>query len=147
MVVPDPEHPLGCADERCTVTIGSAVVGESGPLARAQIGEPLFSDSAYRFCVFVPAHRVRQRALIAEICRILDREKPAHTDYRLSIVEPDLRVGLQSLVGVDTIVGGPAPPLALDGSRLGWNSQLPDVPGTAGRVGQRAAIGQDSILG
>lgn len=146
LVVPDPEHPLGCPDERCAVTIGSAVLGASGPLAPDRLGEPLFADTAHRFCVFVPAHRVRQPALLDELCRILDREKPAHTEYRVRVVEPDFRVGFQATIGVDTVVSGPPPALRLEETRLGWTTHLADAPGDAGRVGQRSRIGQSTIL-
>ena len=45
--------------------------------------------------------------------RAVAAEKPAHTEFDLCLVEPRLRVGLQSTVGVDTILGAlPAARLA-----------------------------------
>ena len=104
--------------------IGSAVVGASGPLQDYQIGLPLFSEEAYRFCVVVDAYRVRDAGLLQELRRIVDREKPAHTDYRIEVVAPELRVGLQARVGIDAIVGE-ARPGGLDTTRLGFDSLLP----------------------
>ena len=87
----------------------SAVVGASGPLAPYQIGLPLYADEAYRFCVVVDAYRVRDPRLLDELRRIVDREKPAHTDYRVQVVAPEMRVGFQARIGIDAIVGGEPP--------------------------------------
>jgi phage tail-like protein len=147
MVVPDPANPLDGAPGCCATPIGAAVVGEAGPLPVSELGEPLFLDAAHRFTVFVPAYRAGDVALRAEIRRIIDAEKPAHTDYHLCLVEPDLRVGFQARVGIDTIVGGPPPPLRLNGARLGLETNLPSAPGAAGRVGHSASVGYTTVLG
>ncbi|MFL6711604.1 MAG: phage tail protein, partial [Sulfurifustis sp.] len=81
--------------------IGRAVVGESGPLASYQIGLPLYADTAYRFCVIVDSYRAHDEATRSEIKRIVEREKPAHTDYRLELIAPETRIGLQARVGID----------------------------------------------
>ena len=108
------------------VTIGRMVVGEGGPLAQSQIGLPLFSDDAFKFCVFVDAYRLCSPGALDEIYRIVDREKPAHTDYRLELVAPDLRVGFQSRIGIDAIVGGDAPgwPGRKELGALGFDTRL-----------------------
>ncbi len=47
---------------------------------------------------------VRERQL--EIARdLIEMEKPAHTTYRLDVIFPSMQVGVQSTVGVDTILG------------------------------------------
>src|SRR5271157_6082453 len=66
MVVPDPANPLLLAEGCCATEVGSAVVGESGPLPIEDLGEPLFADAAHRFIVFLPAYRAAQLALLAE---------------------------------------------------------------------------------
>ena len=68
MVVPDPLNPLNAAAGCCSTTVGSAVVGESGPLPIEDLGEPLFSPAAHRFTVFLPAYRATQNSLVAEVC-------------------------------------------------------------------------------
>ena len=78
---------------------------------------------------------------------MIDAEKPAHTDYHLCLVEPDMRVGFQAQVGIDTIVGGPPPPLRLGATRLGLETNLPGTPGEAGRIGQGASVGYTTVLG
>lgn len=136
MVVPDPQAATGC----CPVAegepaIGRAVVGEAGPLSAHQTGLPLFADEAYRFCVVVDGYRVHDEATLRELRRIVDREKPAHTDYRVEVVMPELRVGLQATVGVDTIVGGPPPAWRLGEAPLGCSARLMPPDGAA-RVGE-----------
>jgi hypothetical protein len=36
---------------------------------------------------------------------IIDREKPAHTYYRLEVVMPFMQIGVHSTLGKDTVVG------------------------------------------
>lgn len=123
------EASCGCVESEpaqhalAAATIGSVVVGEGGPLARHQIGMPLFADEAYRFCVLVDAYRICETSTIDEIHRIVDREKPAHTDYRLQLLTPDLRIGMQSRLGIDAIVGGDPPGWRI-ATELGTNTRL-----------------------
>jgi hypothetical protein len=116
-----------------TTPIGRAIVGESGPLASYQIGMPLFAQTAHRFCVIVDRYRTSQSAVLPEIARIVDREKPTHADYRIDLIEPETRIGLQSRIGIDAIVGGDPPPLRLDGSHLGIDTHTP--PANVARIG------------
>ena len=161
MVLPDEQAGPGCcppgvaADAACSpctsevpappavalpaMPIGRAIVGESGPLAAHQLGLPLFAESAYRFCVVVDRYRVHDPQLLAEIARIVEREKPAHTDYRIEQVAPELRVGLQAQVGIDAIVGGDPPPLRLAPAQLGVDTRLPPPDGA--RVGEATLDG------
>ncbi|MBV9377939.1 MAG: hypothetical protein JO320_23310 [Alphaproteobacteria bacterium] len=147
MVVPDAANPLAGATACCTTPIGATVVGEAGPLPVSELGAPLFIDTAYRFTVFLPAYRATDASLRAEVRRVIDAEKPAHTDYHLCLVEPDMRVGFQAQVGIDTIVGGPPPRLRLGATRLGVETNLPGTAGEAGRIGQGARIGHTTVLG
>ena len=126
MVVPD----IGSDAVPCAGPAGSAIVGASGPLLPDQIGLPLYADEAYRFCVVVDGYRLRDAALLDELRRIVEREKPAHTDYRVQVVMPELRVGFQARIGIDAIVGGEPPVLALDVTRLGVDTRVP-LPDTA----------------
>jgi phage tail-like protein len=115
--------PVEPAQTLAAATIGRAIVGEGGPLVPHQIGMPLFADEAYRFCVLVDAYRICGPSMLEEIHRIVEREKPAHTDYRLELVEPDLRIGMQSQLGIDAIVGG-EPPGWRFAAELGTGSRL-----------------------
>lgn len=140
----------GCntAEPPNRLVVGSFVVGESGPLAAADFGEPLFSDLAHHFSVFVSAADVPDQARRETLRRAVDTERPAHADYDLCIVEPRMRLGLQSSLGVDSYVAGPPEPLALTGTVLGLNSYLGEEAGERGasRVGQHARLGTETIL-
>ncbi|MBS0559277.1 MAG: hypothetical protein JSR21_04405 [Proteobacteria bacterium] len=141
MVVPDPSDPLPLPEGCCATEIGSAVVGESGPLLAQDFGEPLFSATAHRFSVYLPAYRAMQPAMLAEARRVIEAEKPAHTGYDLCLVDADMRVGFQARVGIDTIVGGPPDTLRLDSALLGLRGTLPPPLSDAARVSQGARVG------
>jgi len=57
------------------------------------ISYPTYEDPAHR------AERARQ------VRAIVDREKPAHTHYRIIIENPTIQIGVHSTIGVDTILG------------------------------------------
>lgn len=148
MVVPDDEMATAgdtpCAVGNATEPMGRAVVGESGPLTLEQLGQPLYAEAAWRFCVVVDAHRAASPGVLDELRRIVDREKPAHTDWRLELVQPDMRVGFQARLGIDTIVGGHPPPRWLAGGQLGVHTELADAP--PGRVGEQALDGTLTLM-
>lgn len=132
-----------------TLMVGSTVVGESGPLAASGFGTPLFGHTAHLFTVVLPAAQVPAASQREKIKSIIEAEKPAHTDYHLCFVEPRMRVGFQARVGIDSIVAGPPEPMDMSGSLLGLESYLgaEKNEGKFGRVGKRAHIGQDTVLG
>ncbi len=71
-------------------------------------GEPnldVFGFYAHRFRVFAPAAWVRDAAGERALRRAIDAEKPAHTTYALQLVGARFRVGVQSTIGIDTILG------------------------------------------
>ncbi len=108
--------------------IGSAVVGGGGPQSPDDYGRGLFSDYAHLFTVLVPpacdCTGERHRRLRAA----LDTEKPAHTDYHLCFLKPQMRVGFQARLGIDAIVANGPLPARLDETVLGRNSFLADKP-------------------
>jgi len=84
------------------------VFAREGEVRLVSTGDPerdLFHEYAHRFRVFVPAAWVRLAEDERIVRRVLDSEKPAHSSYDLCLVEPRFRVGVQSTVGLDTIVG------------------------------------------
>lgn len=120
------------------MAVANAVVGESGPLATHQAGLPLYAEQAYRFCVELDAYRAAQPGTLEEITRIVDREKPAHTDYRIHLIEADMRIGFQASIGIDTIIGA-TPILHLDSGSLNLDAHLPAAP--ANRIGDATLDG------
>lgn len=120
------------------MVVENAVVGQSGPLAQHQVGLPLYAEEAYRFCVELDSYRACNPDTLQEIVRIVDREKPAHTDYRIHLIEADMRIGFQAQIGIDTIIGAPQP-LRLDSGSLNLDANLPAAP--ANRIGDATLDG------
>jgi phage tail-like protein len=139
-----PQSP-GCG----TLLVGQTVVGESGPLQASQFGTPLFNDMAHLFTVSLPAARLHGAAERQELRQLIEAEKPAHTDFHLCFVGARMRVGFQSRVGIDAIVGGPPEPMSMAGTVLGLDSFLGSEveEDELGRIGKRSRIGQNTLLG
>jgi phage tail-like protein len=131
------------------------VFSREGEARLVSTGDPqrdVFHQFAHRFRVFVPAAWVRTADDEQMLRRAIELEKPAHTSYELFLVEPRFQVGIQSTVGVDTIVGAhSAMSLAGDESaaqQLGFNTVLgrhPNDPATL-RLAPGARVGVDTVL-
>lgn len=112
--------------------VGQVVVGESRPQSASEFGIGLFADYAHLFTVVAPAGSCRDAGRREALRAVIEAEKPAHTDFHLCFAEPRMRLGLQSRLGVDSIVAQGPPPLRLDHSGLGRESFLGGtVPGRA----------------
>jgi phage tail-like protein len=123
----------------------TAVLDQSHLISDEDFGAPLFTDVAYQFCVSVFQSQASSPDALARIRAILDSEKPAHTTYKLCVIEPAFRIGFQSNVGVDSIVGGPPRELALGSNQsLGVNSALGGVPPR--RIGEGTRLGVSTRL-
>ena len=104
---------LAPAQPQGAVVGTSAILDQSHLITVDEFGSPLFTDVAYQFSVQVYRGQVMCPETLPRISAILDREKPAHTTYQLCIIEPRLRVGFQSRLGIDTVVGGAPRSVAL----------------------------------
>lgn len=150
MVVPDPSL-LRTSTPACDcavparVTIGSALVGAGGPLTHDAFGSPLFTDTAHRFVVSVPAYQAPDATLRDAIRLVIEREKPAHTDYSLCFVEAEMRVGMQALLGIDTFVAGPPAGASLAGMTLDLDSYLAGQD-AAGHISSQGRLGVETRL-
>jgi phage tail-like protein len=115
------------------------VYATEGEVKLVSTGDPerdIFHEYAHRFRVFVPSAWVNTAADERMVRRAVGDIKPAHTTYELCLVEPRFRIGLQSTVGLDTIIGDyPA-------ARLGRLDD-PDVPPSRA---PRGLLGIDTIL-
>jgi phage tail-like protein len=113
-------------------------------------GDPLhdpFHHYAHRFTVFVPKRGgVRREVLQA----IVDAAKPAHTQATAEVVDPRFRIGVQSLLGLDTVVGAYPGEVVTGTSRLGVDTVLGPSEDEAERptlrVGVRARIGSTTLI-
>lgn len=103
----------------------SAVVGSSTVADEWDLHGPGFADYAHRFIIFLYPVHLRDEITQRTVQTILDSEKPSHTQYFCCAIEPMMRVGEQSMVGLDTII-------AKDPDKL--------------VVGTSFTIGEDSII-
>ncbi len=123
-----------------------AVVGTTATLDRSQLtasdqyGQPLFEAAAYWFTVSLYPGEVDCPGKLDRVIAIIDREKPAHTMYEVCVVQPGLRIGYQSRLGVDTLVGGARAPTRLGEGGLVLAGQ------PRGQLGLRSQVGVDTHL-
>ena len=134
-----------------------------GDVRLVSTGDPLrdvFHEHVHRFRVFVPAAWVRTSGDEQMLRRAIEQEKPAHTKYELNLIQPGIQIGVQSMLGVDTIVSG-ARPVTLASAddsdsppsrppllRLGVNTMLSSEPSDqpCGPQSERPLLGINSIL-
>jgi hypothetical protein len=136
---------LPAAQPQGAIVGTTAVLDQSHLISDEDFGAPLFTDVAYQFRVSVFRSQASSPDALATIRAILDSEKPAHTTYELCVIEPAFRIGFQSSVGVDSIVGGPPRELALGSDHaLGVNTALGGMP--PNRVGEGTRLGVSTRL-
>lgn len=130
-----------------------AVVGISAVLDHSHLngGEgyaaALFSDLAHRFLVQVHRAQVNCPERLDALRSVIEQQKPAHTGYHLCVVEPRMRLGFQSRLGVDTIVAsGLVSASNLQGAASGLAGSPPGSIGTAARVGRDTRLGVGATL-
>ncbi|ACL75866.1 tail protein [Ruminiclostridium cellulolyticum] len=96
--------------EETTISINefqdTARIGESREIGRnTMVG----SSSPSFFCVnaMIPAHsKSMLENKVGLIRRVIEDEKPFYTNYRLNVEIPEMRVGVYSKVGKETLLGG-----------------------------------------
>jgi len=95
----------------------------------------LYADHAHRFRVYVYLDDpCREPVLRAVVDRIVEVNKPAHTEHELCLVYPGAQVGMTTSVGIGWVVGAAeAPSVRLGGC---------DPAGPAAVLGQSAVIGE-----
>jgi phage tail-like protein len=136
---------LAPAQPQGAVVGTSAVLDQSHLITVDEFGSPLFSDVAYQFSVLLYRGQVMCAEVLPKIRALVEQEKPAHTIYQLCIVDPHMRVGYQSRVGIDSVVGGPSRSLAL-GSQQGLGEDTVLAGPLATRMGQ-SRLGLSTRLG
>jgi len=82
-----------------TATLGQSTIGDWIPF-----GAPMFEQRAHRFCVEVWCAELTKPGARERLRRIVEREKPAHTVFEIRVIEPAMRIGIQSQIGIDAIV-------------------------------------------
>jgi phage tail-like protein len=115
------------------------VFSQAGEAALVSTGDPehdALNRCAHRFRVTIPGGWIRTSAEELILRRAIDAERPAQTAYDLCLVQGRFRVGAQSTIGVDTIIGAipattlgcatdsDAPPSLPPSGRLGYDTVL-----------------------
>jgi UDP-3-O-[3-hydroxymyristoyl] glucosamine N-acyltransferase len=114
-------------------------------------GDPkldLFNKYAYQFLVVVPRWPGAGDADQQSLEQIIEMAKPAHTVAQFQWAEPRLRIGLQALIGVDTVIGK-YPVGVIEGQgKLGYDTVLgtPGAKASGMEIGRRSTIGCNSVL-
>ena len=126
------------------------VHAQLGTVQLIDTGDPLtdpFSKEAYQFTVFVPQRGAdpvdpQADALCQQtVQRIIEMAKPAHTLGYLQMTRPRFRIGVQSFIGKDTVIGR-YPNKVIEGeSKLGYDSLLGEQSPPGMRVGKTTRIG------
>jgi hypothetical protein len=130
---------LGATSTLPNMHPGGAVLGSTAQLDRsylitdAEFGEPLFDEVAYQFVVEVYSSEISRKGRRELVHQIVEREKPAHTMWKLAVIEPSMRVGVQARAGIDSIVAGVPGPSALGATGTSGGLRLGGAP--APRVG------------
>ncbi len=81
-------------------------------------------EIVHHFTVVLPDQAAPDDEALETLHRLIDAQKPAHTQYDIRIVHPGVRIGCQSTIGVDALIG-PYPSAALGELRLAQSGQLP----------------------
>lgn len=113
-------------------------IGDFRLISTGDPGRDALQIHAHTFSVFLPANCLDGADQERAVRRLIEQEKPAHTQAFLQRIEPRLRVGVQATVGIDTIVGR-YPRLVLPAT------QPADTP-LAGAPASGATLGFDTLL-
>ncbi len=104
-----------------------------------------FHHYAHKFSVFVPGcfrHSDRHRKGLE---RLINTEKPVHSQFQIEYVDPRFRIGFQSMIGFDAVIGRYPEGVVLTQSTLGKATVLGEAPHRRG--GPTFEIGSDSRIG
>lgn len=109
-----------------------------------------FHYFAHKFTVFLPAACVSRPDRLRLVRRLIDAEKPAPTQYTLTPVYPRFRIGVQSMIGFDAVVGRYPEDMVLTeegAAPLGHSAVLGGAePERPSRLGRRSRIGLTTQL-
>jgi phage tail-like protein len=106
-----------------------------------------FWVTAHRFSVFVPAPESAGDSERAQLQKIVDLAKPAHTEAKVHLLKPRFRIGYQSFVGVDTVLGGCVAAMQIGGRKLSYDAVLGSARRTRGiQIGIHSRVGKDTRL-
>ncbi|MFW2438538.1 MAG: phage tail protein [Arenicellales bacterium] len=107
-----------------------------------------FHFHAHQFSVFVPASCASTIAKKNAIKDLVEREKPAHTQANIVFVKPRFRIGIQSMIGFDSVIGRLPAGVSLQDMHLGRATVLTSDtnPQSTTRIGSESRIGQTTLM-
>jgi phage tail-like protein len=109
-----------------------------------------FHFYAHKFTVFVPARLANSDRQRKALETLLNVERPAHTVAQVEFVAPRFRIGVQSMIGFDSVVGRYPSGVTLNESPLGVASVLGAPLHRQGQpaleIGSEARIGTTTKL-
>ena len=109
-----------------------------------------FHVYAYKFSVFVPASFRDSDTARKALENILRNGRPAATQAQLEYVEPRFRIGFQSMIGFDSVVGRYPAGVTLNDMQLGRATVLTAPPykqgGPSFEIGDQSRIGATTRL-
>jgi hypothetical protein len=122
---------------------GAQVDGTQLKTSQDPLRDP-FWVYAHKYTVFLPASAGRVDQQRKVLAGLLAFGAPAHTAGSVEYVEPRFRIGVQSSLGLDSVVARvPSSGLVVDESRLGQGTVLSGAPTDSG--GPRL-LGTTSVL-
>ncbi|MDQ2976242.1 MAG: phage tail protein I, partial [Acidobacteriota bacterium] len=134
------------ASAQGAVVGASATLDHSHLITNDEFGAPLFADVAHQFSIQVYRSQLRCPETLSRVQAIIEREKPAHTDYHLCVIEPRMRIGFQARVGKDAVIAGPPSEVLLhEGMVLDKKRTLGGGP--TGRIGEQSRVGMSTRVG
>jgi hypothetical protein len=136
--------------------VSRSQLGDGAQLAHTQlltIQDPYrdpFHFYAHKFSVFVPAAYEKSGQHRKALENLLQAERPAHTLHHLEFVAPRFRIGVQSMIGFDSVVGRYPEGVTLNQSIIGRASVLSAPPHKQGspslEIGEHSRIGTTTKL-
>lgn len=128
----------------------NAQVGQSQLISTQDAYRDPFHVYAHKFSVFVPASYGRSDKYRRALENLVNAEKPAHTQVQIEYVEPRFRIGFQSMIGLDTVIGRYPEGVTLNTTPLGAASVLGASPEKQGNptfeIGKQSRVGSSTRL-
>jgi phage tail-like protein len=109
-----------------------------------------FHVHAHRFTAFLPARLSCSEGEKRAVRRLIELERPGHSAFDIRWVEPRMRIGIQSMIGYDAVIGSyPGQNIVVDEAHLGRATMVGGSPhaGPTMRVGHDARVGTTTKLG